>query len=384
MASLSVAVVGLGYGRAHVTALEDLRGRAHLCGVVDPIAPADNPSLVGAPALDAIAAVPHYLALSDLLADQVPDVVAIATPIHTHLALAQQALEAGSNVLLEKPPTATMAEFRHLLALAEATGRSVQIGFQARGGGGVAATREAMAIGEIGEVLGIGVVGLWERSRAYYARARWAGRRTLDGTTVMDGVITNPLAHSIDTALTIAGAVLEQDVHEVRIDAWHAHEIESDDTSSLVLTTTAGLTVAAGLTLCAEPTGRAEPASITVRGSRGSLELHYIADTLVRRDATGAPATTTTYPRTGLLKNLLEHLRDGVDLVAPLAQTGAFMRVLESARTGAAPRAIDPRYVTWQGEGLDAHPVVTGVNRWCERAAAEGATFSELGAPWTS
>lgn len=381
MASLSVAVVGLGYGRAHVTALEGLRGRAELVGVVDPVAPGDNPTLADAPQREAILAVGHYSTLGDLLAERVPDIVAIATPIHTHLALAREALTAGANVLLEKPPTATMAEFEELLRLGES--RAVQIGFQARGGGGVAAVREAIADGAIGQVRGIGVVGLWERSRAYYARARWAGHRVLDGVTVMDGVVTNPLAHAIDTALTIAGATRSEDVSRVRIDAWHAHGIETDDTSAVVITTTAGDTIAAGLTLCAEPTPGFEPAAITVHGSAGSLELHYIADRLVQRDGTGAVVAETQFARQGLLENLVEHLSEGTPLLAPVSDTGAFMRVLEAARTGAAPRAIAPEFVTWVGEGMAAHPVVTGINGWCERVAAEGATFTELGAPWT-
>ena len=71
---------------------------------------------MGFPILSAMLAVPHYHSLTDLLAVQVPDIVAIATPIHTHLALGREALAAGANVLLEKPPTATLEEYRELVA----------------------------------------------------------------------------------------------------------------------------------------------------------------------------------------------------------------------------------------------------------------------------
>ena len=45
-------------------------------------------------------------------------------------------MRAGADVLLEKPPVPTMAEFDHLLALCAETGRSCQIGFQSLGSAG--------------------------------------------------------------------------------------------------------------------------------------------------------------------------------------------------------------------------------------------------------
>ena len=379
MSSVSVAVVGLGFGRNHVEALAGLGGRADLVAVVDPVAPADNPSLEGHPALAAMLAVPHYHSLTDLLAVQVPDIVAIATPIHTHLALGREALAAGANVLLEKPPTATLEEYRELVAASEASGKAVQIGFQARGGGGVTAVRDAVGCGLIGEVTGIGVVGTWLRSRAYFDRAAWAGRRTLNGVTVMDGVVTNPLAHSIDVALTLAGAFTEQDVTSVQIDPWHANDIESDDTTSVIITTANGTTIAAGLTLCSA--SEKQPV-VTVRGTLGELRLQYKLD-VVEHVAADGTSTITQYGTEGMLENLVDHVAEGVDLIVPVERTGAFMRVLEAARTGAAPRLIDPAYGTWVGEGDQVHPVLDGVDDWCAKFAETGKSFTELGAPWT-
>ena len=379
MTPVSVAVVGLGFGRNHVEALAGLEGRAELVAVVDPIAPADNASLDGHPAQAAILAAPHYRSLTDLLATQVPDIVAIATPIHTHLALGREALEAGANVLLEKPPTATLAEYRELVAASEASGQAVQIGFQARGGGGVTAVRDAVESGLIGEVTGIGVVGTWLRSRAYFDRAAWAGRRTLNGVTVMDGVVTNPLAHSIDVALTLAGAYTEHDVTTVAIDPWHANDIESDDTTSVIITTANGTTIAAGLTLCS---ARENQPVVTVRGTLGELRLQYKLD-VVEHVAADGTSTSTQYGTEGMLENLVDHVADGAELIVPVERTGAFMRVLEAARTGPAPRLIDPAYETWVGEGDQVHPVVDGVDDWCAQVAATGKSFTELGAPWT-
>ena len=61
-----------------------------------------------------------------------PDITIICTPIHTHVTLALAALQHGSAVLLEKPPTATMAGYEELLA-ATADGPPCQVGFQSLG-----------------------------------------------------------------------------------------------------------------------------------------------------------------------------------------------------------------------------------------------------------
>jgi predicted dehydrogenase len=54
--------------------------------------------------------------------------VSIAVPTLAHHAVARQALEAGRDVLVEKPITPTLAEADDLIAVAEAHGRVLQVG----------------------------------------------------------------------------------------------------------------------------------------------------------------------------------------------------------------------------------------------------------------
>ena len=79
-----------------------------------------------------------YPDLGELLAAVEVDVVIISTPIQTHVPLAELALRAGADVLLEKPPAASLAEFEHLLSVIDETGRSCQVGFQVAGVAGSA------------------------------------------------------------------------------------------------------------------------------------------------------------------------------------------------------------------------------------------------------
>ena len=67
-----------------------------------------------------------YPDVGSLLADA--DAVSIAVPTLAHHAVARQALEAGRDVLLEKPMTATLAEADDLVACAASRGRILQVG----------------------------------------------------------------------------------------------------------------------------------------------------------------------------------------------------------------------------------------------------------------
>src|SRR5829696_8390746 len=124
-----VAVVGaMGYGVNHLRALRGLAadGRGVLTAAVD-VRP-----LSGEAAELAEGALYHP-DLASLLRADAPDIVAVATPIPTHAPLAIAAMRAGCDVLLEKPPTASFAEYVSLLEVARETGRACQVGFQSNG-----------------------------------------------------------------------------------------------------------------------------------------------------------------------------------------------------------------------------------------------------------
>lgn len=370
----AVAVVGVhGHGASHVRQVAELEalGRARLAALVDP-RPAEHGD------------VPWHPTLGDLLsgsAAERPDVVVLATPIHTHLPLARAAMEAGIDVLLEKPTAASLAEHEELVAVAEVTGRLCQVGFQTFGSHALAAVTDLVADGEVGEVVGIGAVGTWVRTAGYWARAPWAGRRRLDGRPVVDGVVTNPLAHAVATALRVGGARTAADVAYVDVDLWHANPVEADDTSAVRVVATDGRRYGFGLTLCAP---ERTPARVVVTGTHGEIELEYEHDRLRLRN--GSATAEKVYDRTNLLEDLLTVRASSEPrrLLCDVRETGAFMRVLEAVRTAPDPADITPEHLDWEGTGDDRHPVVRDVTAWCERVAREQRTFTELGAPWTT
>lgn len=367
-----IALVGVhGFGERHLANLARLEaaGTLELVAVADP-----NPPAPGRLA-ESVAVFGDLAQL--LAADPEVDVVILATPIQTHAPLALAALAAGKDVYVEKPPVASLGQFRDVLAAADAAGRLVQVGFQSLGSHALPAIRALVESGGIGDVLGLSATGQWVRNRAYFKRSRWAGKRSLDGIDVVDGVATNALAHAVATGLHLAGAHTMADVESVDTDLYRAHDTESDDTSIIRVRTTSGSTLLCGLTLCAPEQQRP---SVTVHGTRGEVTLFYTDDEVVISTPDGE--RRETFGRTDLLENLLEARSNGVPLLCALPDTGAFTTVLEAIRTAPAPQPINPGYIAWEGEDDDAHPVVQDIAAVIARAVKAQATFAELGMPW--
>jgi predicted dehydrogenase len=363
-------LVGVGgYGKVHAERIARLAavGVVQLVAAVDPVYVAESPTVYG---------VDCYAGLAEAVAHVGPvDVVVIAAPIAEHAGLAEVALRSGADVLLEKPPVVSLEQFHRLLAIERQTERTIQVGFQSLGSEG--ARRLATNRCGIGDVVSVSAVGAWSRPVSYWNRSPWAGRRSLHGRAVLDGVVTNPLAHAVVTALAVAGCRQVDDVESVETDLYRANAIDSDDTSVVKIRTRSGLLVTCALSLCA-PDQR-EPL-LHVDGKEGRATFAYTTD---RLEVTVAGETRTeTLPRTGLLDNLLAYRRGGSPLLVPLVDTGAFMCVLDAVGRADEPLRIDPRAIRWEGDGPDRHPVVDDIDHWLEAAAATGKTFAELQVPW--
>ncbi len=373
-----VVLVGTGgYGRHHLTNLRRLAGAGdvRLVGVCDtgPVAE-DALAGLGDPARSAD--------LAELLRRTRPAVTIVSTPIHTHVDLALAAVGAGSHLLLEKPPAASLAGFEELAGALDAAGVACQVGFQSFGSGALDDVRELLADGAVGRLHGIGAAGSWVRDARYWARSPWAGRRRLDAgpqrVDVVDGVLTNPLAHAVASALRIDGSDRVEDVATVDLELFRANDIESDDTACLRLVTARGTPITVAATLCAE---RNELPYVVVHGERGRITLWYTEDRMLLERPGHAPEERV-HPRTDLLENLLAHLRDGTEPLSSLERSGAFIRVVEAIRTAPDPVRLAPD--SWYEDTTKSAPrrVVPGIGGLIDASAASLSLFSELGAPW--
>ncbi|MET7480449.1 Gfo/Idh/MocA family oxidoreductase [Streptomyces sp. NPDC005648] len=361
-----------GHGRWHLDNIRRLqdKGIVRLAGLCEltPLGRDEIPEGLGTPEQSAD--------LGALLDSTGARIAVICTPIPTHTDLALTAAARGVHLLLEKPPAPSYAEFRRMADGIEAAGVACQIGFQSLGSHAVPAIREMIAEGAIGQVVGIGAAGAWARAEAYYRRTPWAGRRRLNGVDVLDGVLTNPLAHAVATALALNGSPRAEDVTDVELELLRANDIESDDTSCIRVSTAPGRQVTVAATLCAEKPG--EP-YVLVHGTRGRITFWYKQDRVLLQRADHGPEEYE-YGRTDLLENLVDHVTDGTELLVTPASTGAFMKVVEAIR-----RAPDPAPLpagAWHPVPGEGRRAVAGIDALVAAAADTLALYSELGAAW--
>ncbi|MFF9526975.1 Gfo/Idh/MocA family protein [Streptomyces achromogenes] len=360
-----------GHGRWHLDNIRRLqaRGVVRLAGICEltPLTGAEIPDGLGTPEQSAD--------LGALLDATGARIAVICTPIPTHTDLALTAAARGVHLLLEKPPAPSYAEFRRMADGVAQAQVACQIGFQSLGSHAVPAIRRLIAEGAVGTVKGVGAAGAWARDEAYFRRAPWAGRRRLDGADVVDGVLTNPLAHAVATSLALLGTTRAEDVTGIETELLRANAIESDDTSCVRVHTPRGpVTVAA--TLCAEHPG--EP-YVLVHGDRGRITFWYKQDRVLLQRSGHGPEETG-YDRTDLLENLAAHLAHGTALLVPPDDTGAFMRVVEAIRTAPDPAPLPE--TAWRSLPDERRRIVPGVEGLVAAAADTLALYSELGASW--
>jgi predicted dehydrogenase len=378
MAGPRVALIGIhGHGRVHLTALleREQAGRLELRALADPRAPAAGPEaqVLRGRTFDTDA--------QRMLRTCRADIVVIAAPIHTHAELAALAMRSGAHVLLEKPPVTTVAELDRLLAIAAATRRHCQVGFQAFGSSAARDLPGRLAGGQLGAVERISVVGCWRRGADYYSRARWAGRRRLDGIVVADGVLTNPFAHGIALALRLAATprAAAVPVRDVRVEPYHAYPIETDDTTSARIETGTGVRVTAAATLCAE---REYEPYVRIHAQRGQATLWYTEDRLLI-EPDGGIREETVGERTALIDDLIAHLDDDPadeSLCSPLQAARPFTEVLEAIWRGPQARPIPERYLRLSPYGR----TIPGIEDVVAEAGENGRLFSEMDLPWTA
>ncbi|MDQ7910642.1 Gfo/Idh/MocA family oxidoreductase [Phytohabitans sp. ZYX-F-186] len=362
---MRVALIGAnGHGRWHRRQIAELEaaGVVELAALVDvrPIEPGPE-------------AAPHFTDHRAMLREAAPDVVVICTPPYTHRQIATDALRAGADVLLEKPPVLSRAEHRALSEVLRETGRACQVGFQALGSAALHELRRSISYGVVGTVTGVATVAAWQRDDAYYRRSPWAGKRTVDGRPALDGALANPLAHAWMQCL----AIMDGDPPVgVELERYRCRDIEVDDTACLRITLASGRPVVVAVTLCGE---EFIPGEVVVHGTAGRAVLEYPTDRLL---LPGDDGYREIPGRVNLLENLVQHRADGTPLIAPLARTEPFTAVLDVLNSAPDPAFLGGDLVVEEGEGPARKVTIKGVNSALRQAAEKLALLSELPVPW--
>jgi predicted dehydrogenase len=150
-------------------------------------------------------AVPVYTDLDVMLAEQSPDAVVIASRDDTHAAIACRALEAGADVIVEKPMATDPAGLAAMLDAERHTGRPIRVTFNYRYAPYASRVRELLAAGVIGDVLSVDFHWYLDRDHGADYFRRWHRRREHSGT-----LLVHKASHHFDLLNWWLGAVPER------------------------------------------------------------------------------------------------------------------------------------------------------------------------------
>lgn len=236
MTLVNVILVGIGgYGARYVEALDGLPG-ARLVAAVDPAAEStEHWSRLQARAIGQFKTLDDFLA-----AGGQADLVVISSPIAFHEEQSCLALQAGMNVLCEKPISATVQEAMRMIDARDAAGRFLEIGYQWSFSPVIRKLKEDILAGIFGAPLLFKTRVAWPRGSAYYGRNDWSGRIVNDaGRPVYDSPVNNATAHYLHNMLFLGGGRMESAAHPVFLEAecYRGNEIENFDTACCRITT---------------------------------------------------------------------------------------------------------------------------------------------------
>jgi len=194
--------------------------------------------------------------LDELLAMKKIRLIVIATPNDTHYSFARQCLEAGRDVVVDKPFAATLEEAKALVEMAKETGRVLTVYQNRRYDGDFHAIRQLVADGTLGRIVRFETS--YDRYRPQLKPGAW--RET---SRPGSGILFDIAPHLIDHALVLFG-LPEAVTADVRIERENA---VADDAFDIMLHYSNGMrAVLRSSILAAAPRPR-----FVVLGTQGSF-----------------------------------------------------------------------------------------------------------------
>lgn len=205
-----------------------------------------------------------FTSIEDLLAANLEiDVIAICTPNGLHAKHSIQSLEAGYNVLCEKPMGINVHECGEMIKAAEKANRRLFAIKQNRFNPPVAAVKEAIDEGKLGNILSVQLSCFWNRNEDYYKNS-WKGSMDLDG-----GTLYTQFSHFVDLLYWMIGDV--KSVAGFSRNAMHQGITDFEDSGVVALEFYNGAIGAINYTV--NSYGKNMEGSLTIFGEKGTVKI---------------------------------------------------------------------------------------------------------------
>ncbi|MDD2232599.1 MAG: Gfo/Idh/MocA family oxidoreductase [Sphaerochaetaceae bacterium] len=169
-----------------------------------------------------------YDKIDAFLSDPEIDIVTVTTPSGAHMDVALAAMNAGKNVIVEKPMEITTERIDKLIECSKKNHVMLSGVFQSRFHDAPKLVKQAIEEGRFGRLTLINAQVKWYRSQDYYDKVIWHGTWKMDG----GGALMNQSIHAIDLLQWFGGPVAEIEGQTALL----GHQrIEVEDTGAAVL-----------------------------------------------------------------------------------------------------------------------------------------------------
>jgi predicted dehydrogenase len=205
-----------------------------------------------------------YASVEDLLKNEKDlDLVSVCSPNGLHAEHSIAALNAGVNVLCEKPMAISVKDCEQMMTAAEKSKRQLIVVKQNRFNAPVAELKKVIDEGRLGRIINVQLNCFWNRNDKYYDSSEWKGKKNLDG-----GTLFTQFSHFIDLLYWMVGDV--EKIHAITDNYMH-HNIEFEDTGVIALKFKSGAVGSINYTV--NSFQKNMEGSITVFGERGTVKV---------------------------------------------------------------------------------------------------------------
>ena len=195
----------IGCGRIAVNHVKAaVNNHLEICAVCD-VLPEAMEALLAKYGLEKDESIRRYTNYKELLAVEKPVLASIATESGVHAEIALACIDAGVNVIIEKPMAMSMADADEIIRRSGKKGVKVSACHQNRFNMAVQELRRALEAGRFGKLSHGSIHVRWNRDRGYYDQAPWRGTWAQDG-----GCLMNQCIHGIDLLRWMMGDEVEE------------------------------------------------------------------------------------------------------------------------------------------------------------------------------
>jgi scyllo-inositol 2-dehydrogenase (NADP+) len=266
--------------------------------------------------------------LDELLEMKQVQLIVIATPNDSHFPLAKRCLEAGRDVVVDKPFTLTMQEANELVEFAQEKKRLLTVYQNRRWDGDFGAVREVVASGVLGRI--VHFAENYDRFRPQLKQNAWR-ERAAPGS----GILFDLAPHLIDHALVLFGTPqsISADVRAERDGA------VADDAFEIVLHYANGVRAALGCSML----GAMPRARFLLHGTRGAYlksEFDPLEPALRRGDVPQAESWDLERPENFGVLTLTDGKESALKRVPPIGDWRGYYANVRDVLLGRAAPAV--------------------------------------------